>query len=107
MRTSLFFIFDSVASEVKAVFMAKNNKLALRMYLSSIDGVNGLDPDDFALYCVAEFDSEVPTSLKPLDGCCLVARGLDEYQPMEDNPVVVEAKPIDVHKWLADHGVKA
>lgn len=52
----LYSIWDSKAEEFCPPFVAKNDKMASRMYLQSIKSIPY--SDDMTLYCIGEFESE-------------------------------------------------
>lgn len=53
----LYSIRDNVAEEFGPVFVAKNLQVAIRNFRMTFKGNEGLFPEDYTLYVLAEFDS--------------------------------------------------
>lgn len=56
MKMSLYTIFDVVAGEAGPVFTAKNDEVAGRSVRATMP--KEVDPADFRLYCIGDFDTE-------------------------------------------------
>lgn len=56
----MYVIYDNKAEESGPIQLCKNNNVACRMFSNALKGElkNGLNPNDFSLYCVGVFDSE-------------------------------------------------
>lgn len=56
----IYTIFDVKAQESGPLFILKNDSVATRMFKQTIEKeiVNGLNPNDFELYCVGCYDNE-------------------------------------------------
>lgn len=58
MVSKLYVIFDKLAEESSPIFQAKNDAVAMRMYLGS-PLPDGAKREDFILRCVGEYDHEL------------------------------------------------
>lgn len=65
MKQHLYVIFDRTAQEGIVVFSAKNEAVAKRHFSSWVDGIK-LQPEDFGLLQVAEYETEAPVLVKGL-----------------------------------------
>lgn len=60
MKTKIYTIFDDVAVECSPLFLQKNDSMALRQLEATQDTLRekGLNPDDYKLMCLGNFDTE-------------------------------------------------
>ena len=61
MKSNIYTIKDNKAGLFGPVFLLKNNFVALRTLADEMnkqDSVIGKHPEDYALYCVGEFDED-------------------------------------------------
>ena len=75
---NLYTIYDSVAKECGPVFQAKNDGVALRCFMSLIKDTPNINPTDYDVYCLGEFDTD-SRSFVPVDNYGrLVIENLEE-----------------------------
>lgn len=58
MREGIFTVYDRVAAEGGPPFTAKNEGVALRQYDKLLEQYPNMNPGDFRLYRIANWDSE-------------------------------------------------
>ena len=66
MKVNIYTIYDKVACESGPVFQAKNDGVALRCFMSLIKDTPSINPTDYDVYCLGEFDTEA-RSFVPVD----------------------------------------
>ena len=58
MKVNIYTIHDKVASESGPIFQAKNDTVALRCFMSLMKDTPSVNPADYDVYCLGEFDTE-------------------------------------------------
>ena len=66
MKVNIYTIYDSVAKECGPIYQAKNHDVAVRDFRSLISDTPNVNPLDYDLYCLGEFDTE-KCSFVPLE----------------------------------------
>ena len=88
MKVNIYTIYDKVACEAGHIFQAKNDGVAFRCFMSLIKDTPNINPTDYDVYCLGEFDTEA-RSFVPVDNYGrLVIENLEENSDvpiMEDN----------------------
>ena len=67
MKVNIYTIYDKVACEAGPIFQAKNDTVALRCFMSLMKDTSSVNPTDYDVYCLGEFDTE-KRSFVPEDG---------------------------------------
>ena len=67
MKVNIYTIYDKVACESGPIFQAKNDGVALRCFMSLMKDTPSVNPTDYDVYCLGEFDTE-NRSFVPEDG---------------------------------------
>jgi hypothetical protein len=83
----LYTVFDKVAEEAGPIFQAKNDGVALRNFGSILQS-QGLNPEDYKLLYLADYDTEgkgfAPSDVPP--GLASQVRYLLPFSPREITP---------------------
>ena len=66
MKVNIYTIYDTVAKECGHIFQSKNHDVAVRAFRSLISDTPNVNPLDYDLYCLGEFDTE-KCSFVPLE----------------------------------------
>ena len=66
MKVNIYTIYDKVACESGPIFQAKNDTVALRCFMSLMKDTPSVNPTDYDVYCLGEFDTEA-RSFVPVD----------------------------------------
>ena len=78
MKVNIYTIYDKVACEAGPIFQAKNDGVALRCFMSLMKETPNVDPSDYDVYCLGEFDTDI-RSFVPVDNYGrLVIENLEE-----------------------------
>ena len=71
MKVNIYTIYDTVAKECGPIYQAKNHDVAVRAFRSLISDTSNVNPLEYDLYCLGEFDTgkcsfvplEVPSTI--------------------------------------------
>ena len=66
MKVNIYTIYDKVACESGPIFQSKNDTVALRCFMSLMKDTPSVNPTDYEVYCLGEFDTESRT-FNPVD----------------------------------------
>ena len=58
MKVNIYTIYDKVACEAGPIFQAKNDTVALRCFMSLMKETPSVNPSDYDVYCLGDFDTE-------------------------------------------------
>ncbi len=58
MKVNIYTFYDKVACEAGPIFQAKNDTVALRCFMSLMKETPSVNPADYDVYCLGEFDTE-------------------------------------------------
>lgn len=58
MKVNIYTIYDKVAQESGPIYQAKNDGVAFRAFMSLIGDTPTVNPTDYDVYCLGEFDTE-------------------------------------------------
>ena len=58
MKVNIYTIYDKVACEAGPIFQAKNDTVALRCFMGLMKDTPSVNPTDYDVYCLGEFDTE-------------------------------------------------
>ena len=61
MKVNIYTIYDKVACEAGPIFQAKNDTVALRCFMSLMKETPSVNPTDYDVYCLGDFDTESRT----------------------------------------------
>lgn len=58
MKVNIYTIYDKVANECGPIYQAKNDGVAFRAFINLIGENSTVNPSDYDVYCLGEFDTE-------------------------------------------------
>ena len=67
MKVNIYTIYVVLAKESGPIFQGKNDEVAARVFRSLLSDTPNINPNDYEVYCLGEFDTEARTFV-PVDG---------------------------------------
>ena len=78
MKVNIYTIYDKVACESGPILQAKNDTVALRCFMSLMKDTPSVNPTDYDVYCLGEFDTESRFCVPECDYGRLVLKDLED-----------------------------
>ena len=83
MKVNIYTIYDKVACEAGPIFQAKNDTVALRCFMSLMKDTPSVNPTDYDVYCLGEFDTDTRSFVPEDNYGKLVIRNLEDSSDVD------------------------
>ena len=83
MKVNIYTIYDKVACESGPIFQAKNDGVALRCFMSLMKDTPNVNPTDYDVYCLGEFDTDTRSFVPEDNYGKLVIKNLEDSSDVD------------------------
>ena len=83
MLVNIYTIYDKVACESGPIFQAKNDTVALRCFMSLMKETPSVNPTDYDVYCLGEFDTDTRSFVPEENYGKLVIKNLEDSSDVD------------------------